>query len=799
MASVTHADGIDDFNNSWAGQSLSAQRLMDLDIPMADGNFIGTHNSFNSGAYSGPISYPDPNQADSIHNQLRIGSRAVELDVHWTPKMEGPLSFPNRLLLCHGTSIHFGCSTSDRYLSEGLDEINVWLNEPSSQDQVLILHIEDHMDGQHAEAYSQVDSRFGHLIYRSGGCVDIPSNLTKADVLAAGKKVLIWNEGGCSGDGNWNTTVFTGLGAISRVWEDSTTVGGIAGSGASISAGDVTNYFASGTNLIDLDQLHQNDPRLVAAIWSWDGNEPNDFGGAEDCAAQIANARWIDDQCAMLNFYACQHTGTGQWSLSPGAGVWWEGVTGCAALGSGYSFARPANSQQNQALASAVQAAGQSRAWLNFNDRISEGSWTTGSTTDAVVMAGALTLLGGESVRGLTRQLEMGADCNLALFSVSGGVVGGALWQSATANLGLNCYADFQADGNLVVYDGGGQPLWASGTSGTPGAQLHVQADGNLVIYNGTGAALWQSHTNYPAQYDIFAGQLSLLAGQILHSQNRKLVMGADCNLALYSFENGLTGGVVWQSNTAGAGAGCHADFQGDGNFVVYTGSGVPVWNSGTSGTSGGVLSLQSDGNLVVYNGAGQPLWSANSNILAELTWNAGQFSLTAEQWAQNQHRKLVMQSDCNLVLLNVNNALVGHPLWHSDTQGAGAGCHLDFQADGNLVVYDEIGQAVWASGTSGTAGAELRLQADGNLVIYNGAGQPLWTTGTPGQFENQWFCGDLSCNTTETCSTCPVDCGVCGGGGGGPAVPMLSEWGMAVLLLLLSGSALLRTRGKRA
>ena len=113
-------------------------------------------------------------------------------------------------------------------------------------------------------------------------------------------------------------------------------------------------------------------------------------------------------------------------------------------------------------------------------------------------------------------------------------------------------------------------------------------------------------------------------------------------------------------------------------------------------------------------------------------------------------------------------------------------------------MVYDEIGQAVWASGTSGTAGAQLRLQADGNLVIYNAAGQPLWTTGTPGQFENQWFCGDLSCNSTETCATCPVDCGVCGGGGG-PAVPMLSAWGMAVLLLLLAGSALLRTRGRPA
>ena len=39
-------------------------------------------------------------------------------------------------------------------------------------------------------------------------------------------------------------------------------------------------------------------------------------------------------------------------------------------------------------------------------------------------------------------------------------------------------------------------------------------------------------------------------------------------------------------------------------------------------------------------------------------------------------------------------------------------------QRDGNLVVYREDGQAMWASGTSGDNNAVV-IQGDGNLVIY--------------------------------------------------------------------------------
>ena len=722
------ADGIDDFNNSWAGLALASQRELDRDTPVADLNIIGTHNSYNSSAYTTATSYLIPNQVDSIYNQLRMGVRAIELDVHWTPKTEGLFSFPDRLLLCHGTAGHIGCSLDDRYFTEGLDEIAAWLNSTASLGQVLILYIEDHMDGQYGEAYSQVSARIGNWVYASGGCGDVPGSLSKADVLAAGKNVVIWNDGGCTADANWNATVFTGLGGISRVWEDSTTAGGSPGSGAAINDNDVINYFAGGTNVVALDQLHQNDSRWVAAIWSWDTNEPNDFGGNEDCVMQSGNGRWNDAVCDNLAVFACQHVGNGSWAVSPSADAWGLGGLACAGLGADYRFGVATYSQDNQSLQLAKQAAGQSVVWLNRDDRVTEGVFTTTFSEDVFYAPGTLSLLEGQSVSGKTRRLTMELDCNLVLRSQQEGIVGGGLWSSATTNAGAQCVTHFQLDGNLVLYDGIGQPLWSSSTSG---AELRIQADGNLVIYDGAANALWQSFTNYASEYSLAAGQFALSSGQVLHSQNRKLEMRPDCDLVLFSFENGVTGGVLWHSDTAGAGSNCVADFQSDGNLVVYDGGGQPQWNAGTSGTSGAELRLQADGNLVVYNGAGQPLWTANANVPSESVFTAGQLGLSTGQFVYSQNRRLEMQPDCNLVLTSFENAALGGVMWHSDTSNAGTGCQADFQADGNLVVYNGVGQSLWSSGTSGTTGAELRLQSDGNLVVYNGAGQPLWSTNT--------------------------------------------------------------------
>jgi hypothetical protein len=56
-------------------------------------------------------------------------------------------------------------------------------------------------------------------------------------------------------------------------------------------------------------------------------------------------------------------------------------------------------------------------------------------------------------------------------------------------------FAIMQLDGNFVVYDAGGTPVWDSGTVGNDGAYLAVQDDGDMVIYRTDGAAAWWSGT----------------------------------------------------------------------------------------------------------------------------------------------------------------------------------------------------------------------------------------------------------------------------------------------------------------
>ncbi|MDF2179300.1 phosphatidylinositol-specific phospholipase C domain-containing protein [Aliiglaciecola sp. CAU 1673] len=380
LARCIQADTISDFQQSWVGKTLAAQRQLDVASPMADNNIPGTHNTYNSEAYrscnfSVGCRYLDPQQKYSIKDQLRIGARFIEIDVHWTTKMESLFSYPKRLLMCHGV-----CSINDKYFTEGLNEVRDWLNSNDSHNQVVILYVEDHMDGHHQDAYDQIQSKIGQWIYNSGGCKAIANTLTKQQVLAQGKKVVLWGDGGCRSHQGWKTMAYTGLGDIGRIWEDRTTVGAIGdvftgGSSDYISAADVRRYFAEGANIVNLDDMVTNDGGLDAGIWSWDNNEPNNWNGNQHCAVQWSNGRWDDQYCGNLYVHACESASDGSWKVSSASGTWAQGQQACQQLGSQYNFSVPTNSLANQHLKAAKEAAGQSHVWLHHDDIAHEGLW----------------------------------------------------------------------------------------------------------------------------------------------------------------------------------------------------------------------------------------------------------------------------------------------------------------------------------------------------------------------------------------------------------------------------------------
>ncbi|BAY93818.1 MULTISPECIES: CAP domain-containing protein [unclassified Tolypothrix] len=59
-----------------------------------------------------------------------------------------------------------------------------------------------------------------------------------------------------------------------------------------------------------------------------------------------------------------------------------------------------------------------------------------------------------------------------------------------------------QSDGNVVLYNGNSQPLWATNTWGIQPRELIMQTDGNLVLYDSSGSPKWASDTwNNPGAF----------------------------------------------------------------------------------------------------------------------------------------------------------------------------------------------------------------------------------------------------------------------------------------------------------
>ncbi len=84
----------------------------------------------------------------------------------------------------------------------------------------------------------------------------------------------------------------------------------------------------------------------------------------------------------------------------------------------------------------------------------------------------------------------------------------------------------FQGDGNLVLYDRQGTPLWWSGTAGQGGVRAVFQADGNLAVYAGDSRTVWSTRTD--------------------GHDGARLVLRADGDMVIQ-----YGGSVVWSTGTA--------------------------------------------------------------------------------------------------------------------------------------------------------------------------------------------------------------------------------------------------------
>ncbi|MCC6374665.1 MAG: RICIN domain-containing protein [Moraxellaceae bacterium] len=268
--------------------------------------------------------------------------------------------------------------------------------------EILFLDLEDRV-GNQALVEAPLRAAFGSMLYTPS---DKPSNRweTPREMIAKGKRIIVkgannWYDGSLiwdgrifakGADGGWNsrpvkyfdtaTCKMDGnaltVGSIytisdSKLGKDILPDGWVDQTGT-IDSSNIPRLFACGVNNVDADRW--DDTMTAAAVWSWNGGEPNNAGSAgENCAEQGGNGRWNDNNCAVVHRFACQNVANpDDWRVTSGSGAWEQGRAQCASEYAGYRFAVPANSYQNQKL---LAVNGNQSLWLNYSDKASEGKW----------------------------------------------------------------------------------------------------------------------------------------------------------------------------------------------------------------------------------------------------------------------------------------------------------------------------------------------------------------------------------------------------------------------------------------
>lgn len=217
-------------------------------------------------------------------------------------------------------------------------------------------------------------------------------------------------------------------------------------------------------------------------------------------------------------------------------------------------------------------------------------------------------------------------DGNLAIYAIQNPIK--AIWDTKTWNKKVikGC---MQEDGNFVLYASDNSAQWSTGTSGNPGAYLEVQYDGQMAIWK-DGKSLWASGprnecdrkpNKLPLEKKIFNRDREcnkgLIPGECMkfgdfaYSCHKcfKLTLLLDGVLALYTTADPIRS--HWSTKTAGKGVD-KACMQTDGNFVLYTSDGQPVWSTGTEGNPGAYMEVQFDGQMAIWKD-GKSLWVSGS------------------------------------------------------------------------------------------------------------------------------------------------------------------------------------------
>ncbi|WDE08535.1 hypothetical protein SG34_031935 [Thalassomonas viridans] len=505
------------YRDRWAWKALHMQQRLALNTPLTEISSLASHNTYNSKVYQFKGAYADPNHKLSIYDQLRLGVEAIELDMHYSlaadvdvdidvdldirdPEfdIDVDLDLDEELILCHSTvgtdavSIDPGCHPLDRHFTEGLKEIRTFLELPESRTSVIMVYLEDFADDRYSRVHNELEDILGDKIYRSGGgCQEIPATLTKAQVLAAGKQVIIRKGGDCATGTELDQMVYDDWGDLRRNrTEDQTGFAFTAGSEKVFTPAQIRNWHLEGQNFINLDQLDVDDPRLKAAIWSWAEGHPT-VNDDQNCAVMNEGGRWYAGTCTHDRRHACRNVLDGSWKVSTEKGDWSDGGKHCGWFGSEYIFDVPRSAPENQAL---KEAADGRHVFLKFADGKSEGYFVTG---DSDVELGFRALRNGSTNQCLSARDDDAVyydDCNFEP-KVKWLFVNGSMLNQLGKCL---TYTDQNGQNNLIMDD--------CNVASNDNQKFVFESD-KLVLASNPDLKLWYAHTprlttNYSASQE---------------------------------------------------------------------------------------------------------------------------------------------------------------------------------------------------------------------------------------------------------------------------------------------------------
>lgn len=361
-------------DKDWQARALKAQSQLDRNVPIAQALWLGTHNSYNSGAHG----YADWNQSLSIKDQLRQGAREVVFDVHW---------YNSELRLCHGNSNHGGCAPEDRRFKAGLDDIKDWLK--NNPDEVVILKIEGQFGDHHNRFHREVKNNLGlDRIYKPtdqdpgvSTCAYLNQDISKAAIRAKGRSIVlvVENNNPLCKEADFYKIAFRGLNHTSstnterekfvkvsgvdacrslpddvrrneivRVFDPRTKHKiGSDGGGIKLDGSKIDDFLSCGLNIFEMFNYKGDGSDMKKRfIWSWDsvGQEPKLNPSAQErCAVlQTETNRFRVTGCGKEKQFACVKPATHEWCVATDQATFDKGDNKCAkACGAGFKFGAP--------------------------------------------------------------------------------------------------------------------------------------------------------------------------------------------------------------------------------------------------------------------------------------------------------------------------------------------------------------------------------------------------------------------------------------------------------------------------